>query len=72
MIVLLQVNAYVIYSTIYPIAIPVSQAFELSSVSYVNMTIMSQMFNPIPMTFLSIWMYSHFKTNRVLVAVALT
>ena len=71
-IALLTVNANVIYGTIYPIAIPVSTAFSLPSAFYVNLTIMAQMFNPIPMTFLSIWMYSNFKTNRVLCCVAIT
>ena len=65
-IFLAQANGTIIYSTLNPIAIPVANAFELSTVFYVNMTIMAQMFNPIPMTFLSIWMYSNFKTSNVL------
>ena len=56
----------VVFATLQPISIPVAEAFELKTVLYVNLTIMMNLFNAVPMTFLSIWMYSTFSTSLVL------
>lgn len=63
-------NAALVYGTMAPIAIPVSKAYQLSSVLYVNFTLIAQMTNPIPMAFLSVWMYSNFPTRRVILFAA--
>ena len=56
----------VVFCTLLPISIPVAKAFGLDTVFYVNLTIMMNMFNAAPMTFVSIWIYSHFSTSTVL------
>lgn len=60
------INGCFIYATMSPIAIPLADAFELSTVLYVNWTILIQMFNPVPITFLSVWMFSKYRTDLVI------
>ena len=59
-------NCLTVFVTLQPLAIPIVAAFEVRDLFYVNMTIMAQVFAPIPMTFVSIWVYSHFKVSDVL------
>ena len=65
-ILIAQANGNIIFCTLQPISIPVAKAFGLETVLYVNLVIMMNLFNAIPMTFLSIWMYSHYSTSGVL------
>ena len=55
-----------ISTTLQPISVPIAEAFKLKSVIYVNLTIMINMVGYAPMTFLCIYLYSHFKTSTVL------
>ena len=60
------INACLIYGTLTPIAIPLADAFELPTVIYINWTILVQVFMPVPMTFVSVWAFSSYKTDTVL------
>ena len=61
-----QMMAYTIFVTLQPIAIPLAEAFNLSSVFLVNLTVILETFTTIPMTFFCVWMYSRYSTTLVL------
>ena len=52
--------------TVAPIAVPVQEAFYLSSSIPVNLCAMSFSFCALPMTFVAIWAYANYSTNTVL------
>ena len=49
-----------------PISIPLKDAFDLESAILVNFTIIMNMINQTPMTFLSIWLFQRFRTDIVM------
>lgn len=65
-IVLGQTAGNIVFSTLMPIAIPLKDAFNLKSAILVNFTIIINMINQAPTTFLSIWLFQRFRTDMVL------
>ena len=49
-----------------PISIPLKDAFDLESAILVNFTIIMNMINQTPMTFLSIWLFQRFRIDIVM------
>ena len=49
-----------------PVALPIQEAFQLRSTIPVNLCAMSFSFCSIPMTFIAVWAFSNYSTNRVL------
>ena len=49
-----------------PISIPLKEAFELKSAIFVNFTVIMNMVNQAPTTFLSIWCFQRFRTDLVM------
>ena len=56
----------IIFVTLNPLAIKVASAFELNSVFYVNLSIILNMVNAVPFTFLSVYLYSRYSASCVL------
>ena len=55
----------VIFTCLQTIAIPTAKGFQID-VLYVNLTNAMCLFNCIPMTFLSIWVYSNVKLDNAI------
>ena len=55
-----------IFSTMNPLAIEIASAFELRSVMVVNLSIIINMVNSVPFTFLGIYLYGKYGVSYVL------
>ena len=61
-----QMSGNMIFVSLQPISIPIARAYNLHSVMYVNVAVIVQSLNCIPMTLLCVWMYSKYSTAGVL------
>ena len=61
-----QMSGNMMFVSLQPISIPIAHAYDLYSVLYVNLAVIVQSLNCIPMTFLCVWMYAKYSTAGVL------
>ena len=61
-----QTMGTLIFSTMNPLAIEIARAFQLKSVMVVNLSIIINMVNGVPFTFLSIYLFGKYNVSSVL------
>ena len=61
-----QIMGNLIFATMNPLAIEVARSFELSSAMMVNLSIIINMVNSVPFTFLCVWLYGKYNVANIL------